>query len=902
MCERRSNLSVIQLLEPRRLFAEVGFQQDTTSNAIVSFEAEAFDNTTAVGNKSWVKVTGSTHSGASAMQGLPNTSVQIDSNIASTSPRLDFRVNFVKTGIHYIWLRGLTQGGDADSIHGGLDGVVQSNSDKIQEFTSSRSWSNRTKDGPVASIHVSSVGQHTFNLWVREDGFIVDKVVLTKSSGYTPSGVGPASSARQLADGETPPKPVSPMLNGLSLINTTNASVIGAFTGGELIYGSQITLRADAGSGVASVKFVLDGTAVQTENSAPYSIAGESNGGSTYNVWTPSIGAHTLVVTPYSQVDAAGIAGTPITVNFTVVDDEEPDPPPPPPPPPTNGITSLTLMNAVNDTAYGPAANYPSISYATLETMGITFKAETVGKIGSIRWGLDGSSYKIEGTAPYSINGDDNTNLRPFDVSKGEHTITATAYSAANATGAALGTITHSFTVVDTPGATNPPPPEPEPGEDGFVSLFNGSDLDGFYTYIEGKGVDNDPEDFFKVTNGMVHVMGLPSTSSTKPFGYLSTEESYSNYHLKFQYKWGTKKFAPRNSSSTPRDSGVLFHVNGTNDVWPSSVEAQIQENDTGDIWLLGPSSSQSASATTTVVSTSAKPVTYKEGGSTATVKDNRIIKSQKKENLTSWNTVEIIADGDTAVVIVNGAVVNRVTNIKKGDGSSLSSGKIAFQAEGAEIYYRDIEIKPLSEYGVGAEPTSDDAVILFDGTSTSNFVQRDDGSSNKWDLSGGTLVVDPDEGDVKSVDKFTDYKLHLEFQVPVTPISLSEQDRGNSGVGLAGSYELQILDSYGRTLADKNDVGSIYGVRDARINAALPAGVWQTYEVTFTAPRYDSEGDKTSSARITVLLNGKLVQDNVEITGATFTFESEQKGPRPIILQDHGNLVKFRNIWVDPS
>jgi hypothetical protein len=446
------------------------------------------------------------------------------------------------------------------------------------------------------------------------------------------------------------------------------------------------------------------------------------------------------------------------------------------------------------------------------------------------------------------------------------------------------------------PGGSHPAPLTPD--AEGFFPLFNGSDLNGFYTYIDDQGANRDPQSFFKVTDGMLHIMDVPATADEQPFGYLSTLNAYADYHLQFQYQWGEKKFAPRATDETPRDSGVLIHVNSQDLIWPASVEAQIQENDTGDVWLLGP---LATSADTTVASRTSSPLQYSEGGTRVNVSNDRIVKSETNESLTDWNTVEVIADGATVVVIVNGTVVNRVTNVKNGDGSPLNVGKIAFQAEGAEIFYRDIGIKPLNAYGALAQPTSEDAVVLFDGTTTSRFVQRDDGSSNPWDLANGALVVDPGEGDIESIDKFTDYALHLEFQVPVTATNLGEQDRGNSGVGLSGSYELQILDSFGRELSDTNDIGAIYGLHDPLVNAALPAGVWQTYDVTFTAPRYE-EGKKIFNARITARLNGKLIQDDVEIEDATFTFESEQEGPRPIILQDHGNLVKFRNIWVDPA
>ena len=149
----------------------------------------------------------------------------------------------------------------------------------------------------------------------------------------------------------------------------------------------------------------------------------------------------------------------------------------------------------------------------------------------------------------------------------------------------------------------------------------------------------------------------------------------------------------------------MLFHVNSQDTIWPASVEVQIQEHDTGDIWLLGPLATR---ADATVVSRTASPLQYAEGGATTVhVSNDRIVKSEETESLTDWNTVDVFVDNDAAVVLVNGVVVNRVTNIRSGDGSVLNAGKIAFQAEGAEVFYRNIGIKPLTSYGIGAKPAS---------------------------------------------------------------------------------------------------------------------------------------------------------------------------------------------------
>jgi hypothetical protein len=804
---------------------------------------------------------------------------------------------------------------------------------------------------------------------------------------------------------------------------------------------------------------------------------------------------------------------------------------------------------------------------------------------------------------------------------------------------------------------SSPPPPLPPPSpidsippamklNDGFIPLFNGQDLSGFSPYINGGTVGSDPKGYFRVENGMLHVLGMGQTGTTMPFGYLATNNSYTNYRLRFQYKWGTTKFAPRNTSSSPRDSGLLTFVTGSDRIWPTCVEVQVQEHDTGDLWLLDPGIA--TSATTNVASTSTTPPTYKVDGTSKTVNGGRIIHSQSVDSLTDWNMVDVIVEGSSIVVMVNGVVVNCATNIKGPDGNPLTEGRIAFQAEGAEAWYKDIQIKPLSatgtapDYkvlvltkpnatadapaasvataisqlqflgqrngfdldvavddsrfteaglagyssiiflgtdgtaqlgtsaeaaferfighgggfvGIGAtpappttsaaaspmdlgpslslinsatdsviqalndgetldlnqlgtklniaatpngdppgsmvfvldgsvyridndapysiggdtngdfadwqppagqhtlaaqqfsgadgsgailaetnitftvigptppppppptflmnligmtadsrfgvakrslktidrvssatssmpanwklsdgdetytpvdgtgihpllavtdsagggdpiswtrtyaggrvfytglgssaaawndpmllmhilggieyasgtsrQPPSGATVLLGVGTGASAWQKRSDGSAAGWtsDSSAGTLTVAPGTGDIQTKQTFTsDFRLHLEFNVNAKASSVTEQDRGNSGVALFGSYELQILDSFGRSLADENDVGAIYGIKDAAINAALPAGAWETYDVLFTAPVWQGT-TKISDAHITAWLNGILVQNNVDVPTSTFTFNAEAPGGGPLILQDHNNSVKFRNIWID--
>lgn len=221
---------------------------------------------------------------------------------------------------------------------------------------------------------------------------------------------------------------------------------------------------------------------------------------------------------------------------------------------------------------------------------------------------------------------------------------------------------------------------------DGFSPLFNGSNLDDWYTWIASTGKNNDPEGYFKVeADGSLHVLGIPPTNQTKSFGYISTNAEYHDYHLRFQYRWGTNKFAPR--AADLRDSGLLYHVTGSDTIWPTSVESQVQEGDTGDFFLLAGPGVETEVAPGTVM--------YQPGGSRMST-NSVITTSSVQDSLTEWNTVEVIARGNSSVHIVNGVVVNRAFNITLA-GRPLTTGRIAFQAEGAEISYRNVEIKPLA-------------------------------------------------------------------------------------------------------------------------------------------------------------------------------------------------------------
>jgi hypothetical protein len=195
------------------------------------------------------------------------------------------------------------------------------------------------------------------------------------------------------------------------------------------------------------------------------------------------------------------------------------------------------------------------------------------------------------------------------------------------------------------------------------------------------------------------------------------------------------------------------------------------------------------------------------------------------------------------------------------------------------------------------------DAVVLFDGKDLSSWVSLDDGSPTKWIVRDGYMECVQGSGYVRTLQNFGDCQLHVEWATP-TPPHGEGQGRGNSGVFLGlDRYEVQVLDSFESNTYVDGQASAIYGQYPPLVNASRPAGQWQTYDIIYTAPRFDADGKLTSPARMTVLHNGVLVQNNVQLTGPTSWLERApyQQHPekQPISLQDHGNPVRFRNIWV---
>lgn len=255
--------------------------------------------------------------------------------------------------------------------------------------------------------------------------------------------------------------------------------------------------------------------------------------------------------------------------------------------------------------------------------------------------------------------------------------------------------------------------------------LFNGRDLDGWETYLgkphasvempglkrdekgaytEAIGKDRDPLANFTVTG----VDGRPAIRiSGQGFGYMATRENFGNYHLRLQFKWGVKKWPPREQAV--RDSGLLYHTHGepavSSGVWPASVELQIQEKDCGDLYAIVTRVAVPARTVTTPENKTLYQ--YDPAGARVEFKQerpvgNRCVRLADFEKPSGeWNTIELVCVGGDSIHIVNGHVVMRLRDARQkganGDWLPLAEGRIALQTEGAELYYRDIEVRPVT-------------------------------------------------------------------------------------------------------------------------------------------------------------------------------------------------------------
>jgi hypothetical protein len=206
-------------------------------------------------------------------------------------------------------------------------------------------------------------------------------------------------------------------------------------------------------------------------------------------------------------------------------------------------------------------------------------------------------------------------------------------------------------------------------------------------------------------------------------------------------------------------------------------------------------------------------------------------------------------------------------------------------------------EVKGVANF----ETPPPDAIILFDGKNLDKWVSSVNSGAARWTVSNGVLTVKSHAGAIRTKQSFGDCQLHIEWRTP-TPAKGEGQGRGNSGIFLQSQYELQVLDSYKAETYSNGQAGSIYKQYPPLANACLPPGQWQSYDIFYKAPVFHEDGSLESPASITVVQNGILVQNNAAIKGKTLYVGHpwyEAHGMLPLELQDHGNPVSYRNIWI---
>jgi hypothetical protein len=200
---------------------------------------------------------------------------------------------------------------------------------------------------------------------------------------------------------------------------------------------------------------------------------------------------------------------------------------------------------------------------------------------------------------------------------------------------------------------------------------------------------------------------------------------------------------------------------------------------------------------------------------------------------------------------------------------------------------------------GSNSTPPSD-AVVLFDGTDLAEW-ESVKGGNAKWTVENGVMTVNPKTGDIRTKRSFGDVQLHVEWRTPAK-VEGEGQGRGNSGIFLQNRYEVQVLDSYNNRTYSNGQAGSIYKQHIPLVNASRGPGEWQTYDIIYTAPVFSEGGSVKYPAKVTILHNGILIQNNAPIQGSTEYIglpKYVKHGKGQIILQDHNNQVSFRNIWI---
>lgn len=221
----------------------------------------------------------------------------------------------------------------------------------------------------------------------------------------------------------------------------------------------------------------------------------------------------------------------------------------------------------------------------------------------------------------------------------------------------------------------------------------------------------------------------------------------------------------------------------------------------------------------------------------------------------------------------------------------------------GYKVHDRERPQPPVVTPGAHAGDAPSDAIVLFGGDSLDGWESVRDGGPAGWEIVDGAMQVVPRTGDIQTTHRFGDCQLHVEFRSPPV-VKGHGQGRGNSGVFLMGTYEVQVLDCHDNPTYADGTTGALYGQYPPLANACRPAGEWSTYDIIWRAPRFD--GDRVVvPAQATIILNGVVVQNHRALLGQTnhkvLPAYHAHAETGPLKLQDHGDLVRFRNIWYRP-
>ncbi|MGV3616283.1 MAG: 3-keto-disaccharide hydrolase [Fimbriimonas sp.] len=385
----------------------------------------------------------------------------------------------------------------------------------------------------------------------------------------------------------------------------------------------------------------------------------------------------------------------------------------------------------------------------------------------------------------------------------------------------------------------------------GWTPLWDGKTLNGFHQ-LGGKAT-------YAVENGTIvgrTVLGTPNS-------FLVTDRPYGDFELEYEVKVDPAL----NSGVQIRSASVPGYRNGVVHGY------QVEIDPSNRAWSGGIYDEE------------------RRGWLQDNTKNSEAAKNAFRNH--QWNKYRVVAKGDHLQTWVNGIKIADLHD------AVSRSGFIGLQVhshfrEGAEVRWRNLRIK---DNGIpGANPPRGGKWLLRNEGDLKNWTsERTPGAPAPWTWMGDCLEIKPGSGDLISRDKYTDMQLHVEFMTEEN--GKEGQANGNSGVYIMQSYEVQILNSAPRGPKD-NECGGIYTVKAPDYAMALPAGQWQTYDIDFTAPKWEGS-KKVADARITVYHNGVLIHKDVAIPHTTGGGVAENPSPRPFRLQDHGNRNRFRNIWI---